>query len=530
VPLSEAEELELLRLRKQKSLAATPPAPPPTPEEPGLLDQAKDALVSGAKQFGRAALDTATGDPMGMRRVLRREGAEGPVDAFRRGVIEAGTLGFSDELAGAQGWAEGKNYTYARDEARAVSKKVASENPLSSTAGQLAGGFAVGGVAGGGRTALARMGQAALMGGVTGAGTSEAGDARGVARDAAVGAGVGGALQGGVETLSPVGRFIRDRLASAGTKLRGAAGDLAERATGATRVQAEKFRPGAGQELLERGVVRFGDTPENVAQRAGQVRQGAEKEIDSVLSQLDDQGVTVSRDQLLADLHGRISQMRGDESKAGVVKKLEAIAERLSSTPQHRPISEVERVKRGYQSQSKYGNYAKPLTTEANKTAANVYRGAVEDVATAADPSLAGNFKEAKDTYGLIAPIEEAAARRAQQLNQHPMGGLLDVAAAGAGAAASGGDDGSITNRLKGAALGVVGRRVISPRLASSSAVATNVAGKALERLRSSPAGTRFVAPLMDAASRGGSALSVTHYIMSQRYPEYRKLTDDEKE
>jgi hypothetical protein len=42
--------------------------------------------------------------------------------------------------------------------------------------------------------------------------------------------------------------------------LQDSAENLAENATGATRVQAEKFRPGSGRELLDIKIVSFGDT------------------------------------------------------------------------------------------------------------------------------------------------------------------------------------------------------------------------------------------------------------------------------
>ena len=85
-----------------------------------------------------------------------------------------------------------------------------------------------------------------------------------------------------------------------------------------------------------------------------------------------------------------------------------------------------------------------------------------------------------KKTYGVLAPINEAAERRAATLNQSPFGGLLDVAAAGAAGASVGG--------LPGLATGVAaatGRKVIAPRIASSAAVTLDGVSKML--LESSP-------------------------------------------
>jgi hypothetical protein len=369
--------------------------------------------------------------------------------------------------------------------------------------------------------------------------------------------------------LGKGGRVAETIAARTGGKLRNVAEGLAERATGATRNQAEQFAEGAGRELLDRGVVRFGSTPGGIAERAGGVRRGAEEGIDAALTGLDAKGATLSRDQLLAGLYSRLAEFKADPSKAGVARKLEKIIDDVSKTEQRVPLAEAEQVKRGYQRQS---NYTKPLTTEANKAAANVYREGVEDIATHADPSLAEQFKEGKKTYGLIAPIEEAAERRATQLNQHPMFGLNDVAAVTAGAAASGAQDPE--SALKGAALGFLGRRVVGPRIASSAAVSSDVAGKILERtakarplsrvlgdptavkagytaamgaerssqgpnrdwkaaaerLRGTTAGARFLPRLEQAAQQNGGDASVAHYIMMQQYPEYRSLVEDDEE
>lgn len=362
-------------------------------------------------------------------------------------------------------------------------------------------------------------------------------------KDAALKTGVGGLVGGAVPVFVEGAGKIKPGFQKLSGAMKKKAEALAENATGATRVQSEKFADNAGRELLDRKLVRFGDAPKDIAKRADALMSASESSIDDVLSNLDKNGVTVSKDQLAADLVGRISKLKGDESQAGVVKKLEGILERVMAGDSQRPLSQVEAVKRGFQKQA---NYAKPNTTQANKITANVYREAVEDVAKNANPDLAAKFTDAKKTYGLVAPIQEAAEKRASQLAQHPILGLNDVAT-GVTSTAVGGPLATIP--------GMVARRVAAPRISSSAAVtldkAGSLAGKISEKIpnlsgdqisnvatRSAipvsskmeipaalqkVAGTPYEAPLQAAAERGDNSFAATYYMMSQKDPEFRK-------
>ncbi|WP_374028338.1 hypothetical protein ACES2J_08375 [Bdellovibrio bacteriovorus] len=87
-----------------------------------------------------------------------------------------------------------------------------------------------------------------------------------------------------------------------------------------------------------------------------------------------------------------------------------------------------------------------------------------------------------------------------------PVGGLIGGAIGGAA--------GQIGDKYAG----VIFKNILDGKIA---------AGKGLQYL--APKLGKYSAPLMEAAKRGNRALAATHFILSQRDPEYRKLMEEEK-
>lgn len=279
--------------------------------------------------------------------------------------------------------------------------------------------------------------------------------------DTALGHGVGVVADKGVSAVKQGANAI-------GNKLAAGAEQFAENATGATAKQAEKFKPNAGRELLDRGLVKFGDNAEDIAKRTGAAVDDANHSIDGALKALDARGVKVSADNVVAELQSQIKAMKADPSKAGAVRKLESIINDIIETGQSNiPLSLGEETKRGFRKAA--GNWMDPEAGQAGKSAYLAYRDEVENAAKAAEPGLANAFKEGKETYGLLAPIKEAAERRAATLNQSPFGGLLDITTGGAGTMAGGPIVGAAT---------AVGRRLLAPRISSSAAVTLDKVSK----------------------------------------------------
>lgn len=274
--------------------------------------------------------------------------------------------------------------------------------------------------------------------------------------------------------LSLAGKAIEPVTDAVAGGLRSYAENTAVNATGATGKQASTFAQDAGRQLLDRGIVKFGSSQKNIAQSAANAVDEANSQIDSALSKLDANGTKVNAQDIYDTVRTTINKMKADPSKAIVASKLEGelnhIIEGTDATGSTKyGMQEAENIKRGYGQQIK--NWAQG---QAAKELYQTYRDAVENAGTAADPATTQAFKEGKQTYGLLSPIEEAAARRAAVTNQHQTGGLLDATTAIIGEHAAG---------PLGAIAIPVGRRVIMPRLASSLAVTADQGANMLSNI-----------------------------------------------
>lgn len=481
------------------------------------------ALQSGARQFAGGVTQGFDDEIVGGIDALGRvAGVKNLGSAKHLNELELDTPTLdTDKLKAA--------YMAGRDSARADKHADIEANPGTSLVSNIAGAVAspinkvlptVSAGTGLG-SAVANAGvQGAILGGTQGVGNSESDNIGGLARDAAIGTGIGsvggvagGALAHGIAKAAPrVGQFFHGSADTLDDK----AGQLAENATGATAAQAEKFKPGAGRELLDRGLVRPFDTAKNIANRVGGAVDDAERALDESLSALDAQGVTASADNVVSALESKIAELRKDPSQAGTVRKLQGIIEDISATGESSPaLSLAEQTKRGFRKAA--GNWMDPEAGAAGKDAYRAYMGEVERSATDANPELASKFKEAKQTYGLLAPVREAAERRAAQLKQSPLGGFGDLQGAVMGTLTGGPGAGT--------AAGVVAKRALSPRIASTSAWGMD---KLADAVRAAPqAFGRFAGPLQAASQRGGSALAATHFILQQTNEQYREMMRD---
>lgn len=302
-------------------------------------------------------------------------------------------------------------------------------------------------------------------------------DAMGLVKQTAgdVGEGViaeaGGLVLGkGIEAAAP---YISKTISGAGKSLAIKAEKLAENATGATRVQKEKFADNAGRELLDRKIVSFGDDAEKIAEKSTAAIKQSEKGMDDALKTLEEKGAKVDVNKVVSNVEAKIAELKKDPSKADVVRKLEQVVLDITGTGESSiGLSFAEKVKRGFNKNSR--NWLDPMKGEADKTAYLAYRDAVEEAAQSVDPKAAKLFVDSKKTFGLMNPIEDAAAKRAAQLEQSPVGGFLDVTSGLVGGGVAG---------IPGAVGAAVGRRFLSPRISSSMAVTADKASKPLLRL-----------------------------------------------
>lgn len=446
------------------------------------------------------------------------------VESGIRGAAQGLSFGLADEATGAAEAAKDwlmndpkgfmDNYKKHRDESRKNYKSAEEANPGTYMAGQFGGGAGTALLSGG-----TGLGALAAQGALQGLGSSEAdlteGNYKGAIGDTVIGGSIGaigegvgrlgGKALGAVANktgLNKVPSWIADKLGDT-------AENLAVKATGATGREAEKFADDAGRQLLDRGAVRFFDSPTNIAGRLEKMVKAGNQDIDDALRTLDAQGVTASAENVIGTLQDKIASLRRDPSQAGLVKKLEGVIDNIVDTGESSvPISLGEQTKRGFRKAA--GNWMDPDAGQAGKNAYLAYMDEVEQAATKANPDLAKKFIEGKETYGLLNPIKEAAERRSSQLSQSPIGGLLDVATTAT--------TGSPVTGIATA----VGRRILSPRIASSGAI---IADNLADVVRNTPQALgKFAKPLADAAARGGNALAANHFVLLQTNPEYRDL------
>lgn len=387
-----------------------------------------------------------------------------------------------------------ESYVQKRDKLIQRQEDLFKENPKTALGSQLAGGAASGlatmglmpEVAGAKAATLgSRVLSGAIQGGKAGAvigAVANPGDTKGEVSALQIPDRIANTAKGGLTgaVLGGATPLVAEGVTGAAQGLSGRLKDFAEKtalnATGATGKQVSQFGDNAGRELLDQKIVRFGDTQSKISSRATQALDDANSQIDESLKKLADSGVTVDENKIREQLANKISSMGGDASNADVVKLLNSELENISNASTARGSSELgvdlaEQTKRGYN--RKAGNWADPEKGQAGKVVYQEYRNAVENAATEANPGLAEMFKKGKESYGLLAPIQEAAERRAATTSQSPAGGLLDVSSAALGFAKGG---------PLGAVAAPIARRVIAPRLASSIATSSDALANQLAR------------------------------------------------
>ena len=187
-------------------------------------------------------------------------------DPNRTSKLESAARGFVQGIPGVGTWADeatgaiesafsDKTYEQARDESRAAYKKAEDDNPATYMAGVMAPSFVTAPF-----KELPVIGTAASagLGALEGAGASEAEDIAGIGRDAAITSGISAATAGLGHRLMKPGKAIVDSAKKPGFLRRGVDA-VAMNATGATPTQTLKYKPGASAELVDKGLISFGE-------------------------------------------------------------------------------------------------------------------------------------------------------------------------------------------------------------------------------------------------------------------------------
>jgi len=448
------------------------------------------------------------------------------IESQARGLVQGipfvGT--WADEATGlVESALTDKTYRQAADESLANYEKAADDNPVSYYGAMMVPTLAMAPIKGVPVLGTALSG---AMGAMEGAGASKERDMAGIGKDALLSGGLSAATAGIGNKLMKAKALVPKKRITSLAKL---TDKVAQNATGATPTQTLKFKPGSAGQLVERGIIGFGDTAENIYKKSRAAMDEANRSIDEALKALDARGITASADNVVAAIQGQISALRENASKSSVVRQLESIVDDIMETGKSNISMQLgEQTKRGFNKQA--NNWMDPEKGEAGKAAYRAYKNEVEGAAIKADPTLAEKFMAGKKDYGMLAPIEEATERAAARQNQWQPGGLYDMLGGITGATAYGGfsdSDDPATGALSAIA-GAGIRRFAGPRASSSIAVGMHNLEKIV---RTAPQKLgKFANTLTQAAQRGGNSLAATHYVLQQKDPEYQEMLQNQKE
>ncbi len=510
------------------------------------------------------------------------------------GAAQGATLGFADEITAGMGalkdWGAaklglrgdiglGEAYQTHIRPARAKYEAAQADNPKAYTAGAIGGGVATSLLPG---AISARAGQAmntvkggAAIGALTGAGTSEASLTESpsslsqFAKDVGMGAAVGGgsaaafkALGKGLNSLKPenLEKF-------ANVKTLKAAGYMGPDLKKLSEAQKQDI----GQRLYEKGVVKFGDSLDEVLEKASASKEESGRAIGAALENVD---TLVDRAKSMID-SGMVAKELPEAGKAALKDSIDKqlkfnmsriggrIQEEIIAPNLKNPLLKGEMAKltdlsedfvKGGRLTLKEGNVIKgtqgKVTNFNSDTVPQAFKQEVYDIIkTELDDIVAktGNlesfvaqgadqigvaspksldiesrnrmiseaYKEAKKDYAALINTEKVAAKRLGQTQANREVSLTDTIA-GAGALAAGGP----TNAMVVGGLNKLMRTYGDTAAASGARTAAKIIASTPEKLGS------FGNLLAESAKRGGVALNATHLSLMKN-PDYQRILAD---
>lgn len=447
-----------------------------------------------------------------------------------RGAAQGIGMGFADETTGGLEalWnkvkgdprAFGDLYKQYRDESRSNYNAAEEANPITYGGGQIAGGVGSLLIPGlnvaKGAGLAATAGKAALQGGLTGIGSSEADDLSGLAKDAASGAAIGG-------VLGSAGHAIGAAIPKVGEALDSTAEKLAGRALGAERgtfkkLGEDKIRE-AGRYALDEGIVTPLASTESMAARNAATQQRAGRGMGDVYKAIDEQGASSFNP---LDVAGKVDEKVGSFWRSpinrGETNQLENTLESiLMRGDKNIPLTEAQTLK---QELGKVANWKNTLNiTDKERMARDAYgvvSGAIDDATeqgakAIGKEALTDTLKQSKKLFGNSKTAEELLSNKQAREQGNRMFGLTD-SIVGAGAFAGG----------PATSLAAVGTKKLAERYGMQTAAYS--ADKLANIVKSTPERFgKYGSVLQKAAERGGTSLGATHFVLMNSDPSYRE-------
>ena len=358
------------------------PAPPPAPrpmEAHGVLEAAgrgfgKGALFGFQDEIG-GAMGGATAAAL---RIASKLGL--PEDKAQELAYELTGI---RQLPGEVGQAGRAGYVQARDELRRDDKAAAEAHPWAHGLAQVGGALAM--PIGGKGKALNTVGRlalnGALVGGLSAAGNSEAdlvddaqaqdtGDAGQLLRDTLAGAGTGAVVAPAVAGAAQGGMWALRKLAetNAAKAVAGMGNSLANRARTAGLPTVEAIRD-FGRQVLDRGLVKAGDTSEKILNRAeGEYEPALKSVYENINAEAAKRGVRVpvqqwedaTREAITKDLTAAGEREAGAALKNVSLPRRQAEMSAMRAQVQAAPVSFQDQVARAQEALIARGENAYP--------------------------------------------------------------------------------------------------------------------------------------------------------------------------
>ncbi|MBL7672499.1 MAG: hypothetical protein JNM39_18625 [Bdellovibrionaceae bacterium] len=537
----------------------------PVGNEPGLLKTAMGKLASGASL---GFVDELAGGLEAGGRAIGLKGLGGKLNEI--GLSEEGPTMDYDTLSAA--------YKNARDAERQSQSFMSKANPVTSGISEITGSIATF-PATGAASLAGRVGTAAGFGAISGLGTSNEESLTGMAKDAAVGGVLAGGMQyGGEKVIGSIKSLFADNkpFKALGKTAAGISPENTE------RYLARSKQVNAAPELEDVGRYFKDEAIPKLQEHISKLDNEAWNALSTDPSLAKQDVLQIGQDYVNKMLQGRGGKLSRNAGTGADADKIKAIYEQLDEVQNafgsHMSEADLKSVVQNMQKlgwslegsprTSLQGQALQELSgvyNELLKGGNQAYEVAMKPVAEAVTtlqslkrhlinqqaPEELNRFLGTAKRFGMQSENKAAlnAIQKADQLTGLGLedrikdsvtqnafnrtdtngsrktlaGALIGKAAEGAigGAIGYGVSDGSGTGAAIGAMAGMgadkyagqIFKQVLNTKLA---------AGEGLAKI--APYLGKFAKPLMDAAVRGASAVSATHYILQQQNPEYRAM------
>lgn len=224
-----------------------------------------------------------------------------------------------------------------------------------------------------------------------------------------------------------------------------------------------------GKLIRKSGIINLGTGAQGAAEKSAEQLLNAQSSIINSLAKLDTQAAPISKAEIAAEL-AKKAAAQASKGRTKTSSGLSNIADDIANNPlipDSAPLSFWHNFKTDIKSANQYqpGSYSKNVNNQTERLIDKV----IKSRAMRAGTEATNEFMGAQQPYHAWSIIKKAATRRANQVAQQPIGGMLDTLGAVGGfgtgyQADKTGGGGGFMSGIKGAVLGPVALRTLRNR------------------------------------------------------------------